>query len=122
MSSMTCSNPTLARKEKIGDSFVYEIDPTIDRRWDEFVRCHPRGSVFHSPAWLRALSRTYGYRPVVYTTAAPDDEVLENGLVLCEVKSWISGRRLVSLPFSDHCEVLADTQEELDLFSRALEK
>jgi lipid II:glycine glycyltransferase (peptidoglycan interpeptide bridge formation enzyme) len=29
------------------------------------------------------------------------------------VKSWLSGRRLVSLPFSDHCEPLVDRPEEL---------
>jgi hypothetical protein len=36
--------------------------------------------------------------------------------VFCEVKSWITGRRLVSLPFSDHCDPLIDSavdQEEL---------
>jgi len=33
---------------------------------------------------------------------------LENGLVFCEVNSWLTGRRLVSLPFSDHCEPLLE--------------
>jgi CelD/BcsL family acetyltransferase involved in cellulose biosynthesis len=28
------------------------------------------------------------------------------------VKSWITGRRLVSLPFSDHCALIADTSSE----------
>ncbi len=28
------------------------------------------------------------------------------------MKSWITGRRLVSLPFSDHCALLADTSSE----------
>jgi len=33
---------------------------------------------------------------------------LRDGLVLCEVKSWLTGARLVSLPFSDHCDPLID--------------
>jgi len=74
---------------------------------------HPRASVFHSPDWLRALSLTYGYEPVVLTTSQPDAE-LENGLLLCCVQSWLTGNRMVSLPFSDHCEPLVDSPEEFD--------
>ena len=37
---------------------------------------------------------------------------LENGVVFCEVKSWISGQRLVSLPFSDHCDPLIRSPAE----------
>jgi len=63
----------------------------------------PRASVFHSRGWLEALKRTYGYEPIVLTTTP--DGPLSNGLVLCRVKTWLS-RRLVSLPFSDHCDPL----------------
>src|ERR1022692_3890628 len=52
------------------------IDPLLDARWDSFLESHPRASVFHSTAWLSALSRTYGYKPVVFTTA-PAGENLE---------------------------------------------
>jgi lipid II:glycine glycyltransferase (peptidoglycan interpeptide bridge formation enzyme) len=30
------------------------------------------------------------------------------------VESWITGRRLVSLPFSDHCDPLCESKDELD--------
>lgn len=92
---------------------VYEIDPLRDPRWKEFVERHPRASVFHSPNWVRALQRAYGYEPFVVSTSAPTSE-LENGLLLCRVKSWLTGRRLVSLPFSDHCEPLVNNHDELD--------
>jgi CelD/BcsL family acetyltransferase involved in cellulose biosynthesis len=97
------------------------IDPLQDVRWDEFVQRHPRASVFHSPAWLEALSRTYGYTPVAYTTS-PAGRALENGMVFCRVESWLTGRRLVSLPFSDHCEPLVDTPEDLEALTVALEE
>ncbi len=74
---------------------------------------HPRASVFHSIPWLQALRRTYQFEPVVFTTTPPGDE-LRNGVVFCRVNSWITGRRLVSLPFSDHCEPLVDSSAELD--------
>jgi len=101
--------------------FAYFVDPLKDSRWDELVKRHPRASLFHSSAWLRALSRTYGYTPAAYTTSAPD-EVMENGMVFCRVESWLTGRRLVSLPFSDHCDPLIDAPADLDTITAALEK
>jgi CelD/BcsL family acetyltransferase involved in cellulose biosynthesis len=83
------------------------FNPLNDGRWREFITRHPRASAFHSPEWLQALGCVYGYEPVVYTTAAPGAE-LSDGLVLCRVRSRLTGSRLVSLPFSDHCDILAE--------------
>src|SRR5579863_4006614 len=91
---------------------VRTLDPLTDSGWDEFVARHPKSSVFHHRAWLQALARTYGYRPVVFTTSPPDAE-LRNGLLFCQIDSWLTGSRLVSLPFSDHCEPLCDAPEEM---------
>ncbi len=91
----------------------YSIDPIVDPRWAELLERDSRASVFHTPGWLSALSQTYGYRPGVFTTSAPSNP-LANGVVFCSVKSWLTGSRLVSLPFSDHCEPLAAAGEELD--------
>ena len=91
----------------------YELDPLHDPRWGALVDRHPRASVFHSPNWLRALRTVYGYEPVVVTTCPPG-AVLTNGLALCRVNSWLTGRRSVSMPFSDHCEPLIDNSTELD--------
>jgi Acetyltransferase (GNAT) domain len=98
----------------------FQIDPTQDPRWAEFVGRHPKASVFHSVGWLKALRRTYGYEPVVFTTSSPTCE-LANGLVFCRVKSWLTGRRLVSLPFSDHCEPLCDSVQDLNFLIRYLQ-
>ncbi|HXO30877.1 MAG TPA: GNAT family N-acetyltransferase [Candidatus Acidoferrales bacterium] len=67
--------------------------------------------MFHTSGWLAALQQTYDYEPIVFTTSPPEER-LRNGLVFCKVKSWVTGRRLVSLPFSDHCALLADTSSE----------
>ncbi|MFQ5738701.1 MAG: lipid II:glycine glycyltransferase FemX [Acidobacteriota bacterium] len=99
---------------------VSRIDPLTDSRWTTFANAHPGASVFHSTPWLQALHRTYGFRPLVLTTAAPDCR-LSNGVVLCEVDSWMTGRRLVSLPFSDHCQPLAERPSDLqEIFSTLL--
>jgi len=93
-------------------SQIYHLDPTIDARWSAFVERHPRGSVFHSPGWLRALQTTYGYQPILFTTDPPS-EPINCGLVFCRVESWLTGSRLVSLPFSDHCGFLYDSTADL---------
>ena len=88
---------------------VYQLNPLDDSRWPTFLDRRPDSSVFHSPGWLEALRRSYGYEPVVFTTTPPGQE-LSNGIVFCKIRSWVSGGRLVSLPFSDHCQPLTDGQ------------
>lgn len=99
---------------------IHQIDPLKDARWAELVESHPNASVFHTVGWLEALKRTYGYEPMVFTTSPPTG-ALKDGLVFCHVKSWLTGSRLVSLPFSDHCEPLCDSREDLNFLVRYLQ-
>jgi CelD/BcsL family acetyltransferase involved in cellulose biosynthesis len=98
---------------------VYELNSLADPRWEDFLDRHPQSSVFHTPGWLEALRRTYGYEPCVVTTAAPGEE-LRNGIVFCRVKSWLTGNRAVSLPFADHCQPLVESSESLQVLLDAL--
>lgn len=91
---------------------VYEIDPLLDPRWSRFVERHQNASVFHSVEWLQALRSTYGYEPFVVTTESAGEE-LQNAIVLCRIKSWLTGSRFVGLPFSDHCEPLLQEAHNL---------
>lgn len=84
---------------------VVSFDPVTDARWDGFVHAHPESSVFHTREWIQAIADTYGYQPIAYTTS--EGTTLDNAVVFCRVESWITGKRLVSLPFSDHCQPLA---------------
>jgi len=90
---------------------LYELDPCKDTRWLEFLDRRPDASVFHTPGWIEALQRTYRYEPIAYTTSAPGKD-LTNGHVFCRVSSWLTGRRLVSLPFSDHAALLMNDPDD----------
>ncbi len=83
----------------------YVIDPLTDPRWNDLIAFHRNASVFHQPGWLMALAKTYGYRTLA-VTSTPPGERLRDGVVFCEVRSRITGNRLVSLPFTDHAEPL----------------
>ncbi|MBN1558360.1 MAG: GNAT family N-acetyltransferase [Lentisphaerae bacterium] len=75
------------------------IDPRAHTGWDEALP--PDADVFHTLGWARVLAETYGYRPVYWTAdgAGPDRGVLP----MMEVRSALTGRRGVSLPFTDCC-------------------
>jgi CelD/BcsL family acetyltransferase involved in cellulose biosynthesis len=90
---------------------IYRIDPIQDHRWEQFLQTHPDASVFHTPAWLSALRRTYGFESAVFSTSAPTHPI-RSGLAFCLVQSWLTGSRLVSVPFSDHCQPLFDARED----------
>ena len=94
---------------------IFEINPLQDPRWKAFVNLHPNASIFHQVEWLEALKSCYGYVPVALSFSPPGS-ALENGLLFCEVRSRLTGNRLVSIPFSDHCEPLLSDPEELEQF------
>jgi CelD/BcsL family acetyltransferase involved in cellulose biosynthesis len=93
---------------------IMEFDPCGDARWLPFVSNHARATVFHRVSWLEALRQTYGFRTIALGRVSSSG-ALSSGVLLCEIRSWLTGNRLVSLPFSDHCEPLVENPEELRL-------
>jgi CelD/BcsL family acetyltransferase involved in cellulose biosynthesis len=78
------------------------LDPLADGRWASFVGTVPEATVFHHPAWLAMLSRAYGY-PLAACCITGRDGGIRAGAPLALVRSRLTGRRLVCVPFSDHC-------------------
>jgi len=64
----------------------------------------PGTTFFHSSAWARVLIDTYGYKPVYFVSEQA--QRLVSVLPMLEVDSWLTGRRGVSLPFTDECQPL----------------
>jgi CelD/BcsL family acetyltransferase involved in cellulose biosynthesis len=91
---------------------ICRIQPLTDPRWEAFLNSHPEASVFHTPGWLEALHRTYGYEPIVYALLGRQQQIV-SGIPFCRIRSRLTGRRLVSLPFSDHCQPLTRSEDEL---------
>ncbi len=91
---------------------------------DTFVEQHTRdrdSSLYYSSAWLDLLARLYGYsvNPLMSTNTSGQ---ITGYLPLCLMQSPLTGRRLVSLPFSDHCPLLAmDECSANDLIDQAIE-
>jgi CelD/BcsL family acetyltransferase involved in cellulose biosynthesis len=100
---------------------LYSFDPTRDERWEQFLHSRENASVFHTPGWLEAIRRTYRYEPVVFTTTAPG-KPLTDALVGCKISTWLSKRRFVSVPFSDHTALLIGEAEIRHCLLSALKK
>ena len=80
------------------------VDPTTASDWDRLVASHGGFNFFHRAAWAKVLCRTYGHRPLYLQCYRGTESV---ALVpMMEVASPFTGRRGVSLPFSDVCEPL----------------
>jgi CelD/BcsL family acetyltransferase involved in cellulose biosynthesis len=85
------------------------IDPW-DERWVALTLKHPQAHIFHHPAWMYLLADCYGYRPFIVSLHNANGEIIA-GVPMMEVDSFLTGRRWVSLPFSDHCAPLYYTAQ-----------
>lgn len=78
----------------------------------------PSSTFFYSAAWARVLHATYGYDLVYFVTRT--DGRIRSLLPVMEVNSWLTGRRGVSLPFTDECEPLGESSTTVEnLFQNA---
>jgi CelD/BcsL family acetyltransferase involved in cellulose biosynthesis len=84
---------------------VVHVDTRHDPRWRRFVASRP-SDVFHSPAWHAVLHDSYALATVGHLLVDADG-VARGGLATCHLDD-LKGERLVSLPFSDHCDPLVD--------------
>ena len=99
---------------------VQRLSPNADEQWDSRLPANAGCSFFHSTAWAKVLQQTYGYQPNYFATLA--GEQLDALLPVMEVDSWLTGRRGVSLPFTDYCDPLAgDSPAFQQLFDQAVQ-
>lgn len=80
------------------------LDPLRVPNWDAMLKLTSGGTFFHSAMWARVLQATYGYRSVYI--AKHEGTQFQSLLPLMVVDSWLTGRRGISLPFTDAVEPL----------------
>src|SRR5579872_6896335 len=64
------------------------------------LQTHRFGSLFASPLWIEALTRTYGFQ--ISAAVATRDGHLDSAVLFSRV-SDVRGDRIISLPFCDYC-------------------
>lgn len=82
-----------------------------DQAWMEFVSRKTDSMIFHHPAWIKLLADSYGYRSFIVGTLDGQGRYTA-GVPVMEVNSLLTGRRWVSLPFSDFCSPLYENADD----------
>lgn len=92
---------------------IVQVDPFTDQRWDEFVRHHPEGTIFHHSAWAKVLSDRYQTSPSYYAV-----ENSRGGITAVApffiIPCAFRGFRMVCLPCSEYCFPLAENPADLE--------
>lgn len=95
-------------------------DKVLSARWDEFVLAHPQATFFHRSGWLRVIEGSFGHKG--FFLYAERDGVIEGVLPLAEVKSWLFGHSVASLPFAVYGGVAALNDEATAALEAEAEK
>jgi FemAB-related protein (PEP-CTERM system-associated) len=91
-----------------------------DTHLKDFVEQHAAESIYYSRAWLDLITKLYGYSVIPLITTNTTGQ-LTGFLPLCSIQSLLTGRRLVALPFSDYCPLLAtDDASASNLIDQAI--
>jgi FemAB-related protein (PEP-CTERM system-associated) len=89
--------------------------------WSTLATTRGEGEFFYTQAWLDLIQSLYGYSVIPLTTTDQSGR-LTGFLPVSLVGSPLTGRRLVSLPFSDYCPLLAaDDDTATALVEQALQ-
>ena len=98
-----------------------KIDVLHDARWDRFVMQHPLGTIYHHSCWQNIIQRTYGYAPF-YFACIDENANVQAAIPFFYIDSWLTGKRVVSLPFSHFCDPLVSSRSEFEQIFHALQK
>lgn len=93
------------------------INPIDFPHWNNLLLAGENYSFFYTSSWAKVLSESYNYKPIYFSLI--QNSKLKILLPVMEVKSFITGTRGVSLPFTDYCFPIATDET---LFSNTFEK
>ncbi len=91
---------------------VQIINPIDRPDWDDVLLESGDDCFFHTAAWARTFRDSYGYEPVYFS--AFRDGKLALLVPMMDVRSIITGRRGVSLPYTDSCPAFASDHGALE--------
>jgi CelD/BcsL family acetyltransferase involved in cellulose biosynthesis len=101
---------------------ILTIEQAESRGWNDLVARHPLGSVFHQTAYGRMIGATFHHMTPYYLLLLDEHGSCRGGLVLFLVSSWLTGNRLVSLPWASYGDPMVNSVGEFEaLFTGVVE-
>jgi len=94
-------------------------NPLEQENWNSNLLSHDDYSFFHTATWAHVLHKSYGYKPLYFTI---NEENRSTAMIpFMEVNSPWTGKRGVSLPFTDYCEPIVASKDKCEeLFSHII--
>jgi lipid II:glycine glycyltransferase (peptidoglycan interpeptide bridge formation enzyme) len=80
-------------------------------QWQAFVDGHPDSSIFHHRNWLELLREEYGFE--LHIPAVIESGQVRAAIPFLKTRSLRLKKKLISLPFADYLQILADDQSTL---------
>ena len=77
---------------------ILSNQPSDEAAWDRFVASSADGTIFHTIAWKRVVHEVFRHRP--HYLLATDGQDIHGVLPLFQVRGILTGRVLVSTPYS----------------------
>lgn len=105
------ANPTGVHMEE--SLHISLIEPTDEQKWDEFVARHPFGWLTHLSGWRRVIEQSFPHIKGFYLALTGPNNTIRAALPVYEVRSRLTGTRLVSVPFAAICDPLISAPEDL---------
>lgn len=95
---------------------VSPMSPDDRAEWDNYVNRHPEGTFFHLSGWKNVLEKSFGHK-TIFLMARLDDAIV-GVLPLGNIKSFLFGTSLASVPFCVYGGVIADSEEIAQLLEK----
>ncbi len=107
-----CLHPAAVERDSCngGSLKILDCSQFQFQDWDQALSSRTEYSFFHCQAWERVVSNSYGYNPLYFASSRENPAVIP----VMEVRSLLTGRRGVSLPFSDYCDPLVEDRKSFE--------
>lgn len=99
------------------------LEPHQFEKWDDYVQAHSEATFFHKSGWHRVIKNAFGHHPYYLWAIDKLTSEVKGVLPLFQVKSFLFGNALVSLPFCVYGGALAvneDVRRQLEDFAASL--
>lgn len=84
------------------------LSPRHFQQWDLFVEKHPQGKIYHLSGWKKVLEESFSHiKGQILAIWDEQTNEIVAGLPVYYVSSMVTGKRLVSAPFANYCDILA---------------
>lgn len=89
------------------------LDRSQDSAWDQFVECHPLGTVCQTTRWRNVIETSFPHISGRALVIRDRGGAIQCGTMAYTVRSWFLGGRLVSVPFASRVDPLVSNAEQL---------